>query len=122
MSATDTREFAMALNYNDVSGEQRIRSVMRIRQKMATDGIWETEILGVALYECDENLETGREALRRIRPLRFMTAGICQTNSPPGFDLQRMRRREWDGSKPDLRLRSAIDQWNRGCPLLRATT
>ena len=47
----DQFEFAVALNYDDISGTQRTRSVMRIRQER----FGQFEILGVGIYHCDEN-------------------------------------------------------------------
>ena len=45
------REFAVAINYDDISGEQRTRSVMRILQT----NTHEFTVLDVGLYHCDEN-------------------------------------------------------------------
>jgi hypothetical protein len=50
-------EFAVALNYDDISGDQRTRSVMRIRH-MDDDTF---DVLGVGLYHCGKDEAWTRE-------------------------------------------------------------
>jgi hypothetical protein len=47
-------EFAVAVNYDDISGEQRTRTVMRITRTE----LREFEVLSVGLYHCDKDWNT----------------------------------------------------------------
>jgi hypothetical protein len=57
-------EFAVALNYDDISGAQRTRTVMRV--KVTAQGA--IEILGVGIYHCDENWRRERDPFAGFDP------------------------------------------------------
>jgi hypothetical protein len=60
LTESDRPEFAVAINYDDISGKQHTRSVMRIRRKAESD---EFELLGVPVYGCNKHWKRGPKPL-----------------------------------------------------------